>query len=269
MVQSLVSAASSQGFSVAAKNWTVPVYHADSSTPRTSVSLTASWAPAHVMSGVPIPSNVAPDPSGDGHMAIIDNSSGCEYDFWQAVHNADGSWSAGWANAISTTGSGVFPKGLSARGSGFALGAGLILPSEMATGVISHALVFSYNYTKAGGPVSPATESDGRTTSSGAIPEGARVRLDPTLDLNSLGLSSWQKTIAKALQQYGMILGDSGGGITLYAQNSQSSATGYPWGDQTYAYLPNSLVSHMQVMAVPAQFSPSIDLVPTSCASFS
>jgi hypothetical protein len=164
------------------------------------------------------------------------------------------------------TGSGIYPRGISARGSGFGLGAGLITAADIAAGSINHALIFSYPSTKAGGPVSPATESDGRTTTAGAIPEGARLQLDPNLDLNSLGLTPWQKMVAHALQRYGMILGDTGGGVSLYAQNPQSTQTAYPWGEESYAYLPSSLTSKMRVLSMPAQSTPTLDLVPTGCA---
>ena len=46
---------------------------------------------------------------------------------------------------------------------------------------------------------------------------GARLRLDPRLDLSTLGLNRAERVIAKALQEYGMVLGDTSGGFTLYA----------------------------------------------------
>ncbi len=267
MVQSLVTDANAQGFIVASGRWTVPVYHADASTPRKTFNLTAGWAPARTMSGVPVPANASPDPDGDGHMLIIDRSTGCEYDFWQAKKSSSGAWSASWGNTLLTSGTGVYPKGLSARGSGFGLGAGLIMASEIASGQINHALVFSYRYTKSGGPVLPATESDGTTTSGTAIPEGARVQLDPSLDLDSLGLTPWQKTIARALQRYGMILADTGGGVSLYAQHPQSTSLTYPWGNESYPALPKSLVSKMRVLKLSAQYKATYSVAATPCAT--
>jgi hypothetical protein len=269
MVNALVAAGNSQGFLVTWKSWSVPIYYANSTTPKTSVSLTASWAPANTMAGVPIPSNAAPDPSGDGHMMIVDSSTGCEYDFWKARKNSDETWAADWGNTTYTTNNGIYAYGLSARGSGFALGAGLILPNEMNAGQINHALIFSFPSTKSGGPVASATESDGQTSSTGAIPEGARLQLDPSLDLSTLGLTPWQLAIARALQTYGMILGDTGGGVSLYAQNPQSTSTSYPWPGDKYNYLPTSLLSRMQVLTTGSQFSPTYKLVPTSCATMS
>ncbi len=268
MVQSLVSGASG-GFAIAAKRWSFPVYDASQTTPHVTVSLTASWAPAHSMSGVPIPSGAAPDPAGDGHLVVMNSSSGCEYDFWQAQKHSDGSWSASWGNATLATDTGIYAGGLAARAAGFANGLGLIRPEELAAGTIPHALSFAYPYTKSGGPVAPATASDGSSNAAGATPEGARIQLDPNLNLDSLGLNAWQKTIARALQTYGMFLADGGGTASLYAQNPQSTTVGYPWGDADYPQLPTSLLSHMRVLTLPAQAPWHGFLVPTPCAVLS
>jgi hypothetical protein len=263
-VQLIQQAAASQGFLVAAQKWSWPIYHVSSSTAKKSVSMTASWAAAHQMNGVPIPADTVPSPDSDAHVAIIDDSTNCEYDLWQARQNADGSWSAGWGNATLTTGSGWMDY--SATGSGQVLTAGTITPQEMQSGTINHALNFSYPYTKSGGPVLPARESDGTHSDAGALPEGAHLQLDPNLDLSSLGLTSWQLTIAKALQTYGMYLTDTGGGVSLYAQERQS----YPWGADNYAYLPNnSLLSHLRVLTLPPQYKPSPGPPSSPCATFS
>jgi hypothetical protein len=267
MVQRLVAGAV-QGFPIAAGAWTFPVYSAAVSSPRFDVSLTVSWAPARLMSGVPIPLQAAPDPAGDQSLTVLDPATNCEYDFWGASKGADGKWSAWWANATMLNGNGIYAGGSSTRASGFANGLGLIRPEELAAGHIDHALVFGFPDTKAGGPVSPATHSDGVSSVPGAIPEGARVQLDPLLDLNSLGLNDWQKTVARALQTYGMFLSDSGGTTSLYAVNTQSVGVAYPWGDATYPLMPTSLLSHMRVLTFPPQNpSPPAFLVPTPCAT--
>jgi hypothetical protein len=269
MVRGLVDAATYTGFPVNVRRWTVPVYYADSSTPRRDVALTESWSPYERLTGVPIPAGAAPDPSNDGSMVVLDKDSGCEYDFYAASRNTDGSWSAGWANTTFVTWDGIDPGGTSARGSGFWLGAGLIRPEELAAGSIDHALVMSYRYTKAGGPVAPATHSDGRSTSTQAIPTGARLQLDPGLDLDSLGLAPWQRTIARALQTYGAFVADTSTGIALYAQNPQSyGANPYPWGEGDYALLPSSLVAKLRVLQLGPQLSPRYYVTPTSCATF-
>ncbi len=277
MVQSLLgSANSSAGTPIAVKSYSVAAYYADANTPRTTVSFTTNYnGGATKFLNVPIPANAVPANGTDAHMLIIDKSTNCEYDFWKAAKSSTGAWSAGVANALLKTETGTFIKpAIPTRGSSFALGGGLILPSEMAAGVINHALVFSMDaqYVKGGGPVLPSYTSDGQSTAAGTIPEGARVRLNPALDLNSLGLNSWQKIIAKAMQTYGMYLGDRGGGLTLYALDPKSdifSNITYPWGDVTYAYMPPSLYGNMQVMTLGPQQSQSYSIVqpPAVCGS--
>ena len=184
------------------------------------VSLTASWAPRASLA-LPIPSWARPDASDDGHMVVLDRAHGCEYDFFQARRSSDGTWTASWATRLPIGGSGIV-TGPSARASGFGLMAGLILPEELKKGSIRHALVFSYPYTKSYAKVRPATESASGSGRSDALPMGSRLRLDPELDLTALQLSPIERTIARALQVYGMYLADTGPNITLYAVGAQS-----------------------------------------------
>lgn len=254
MVRRLVEAADTHGFWVAVKKWSVPVYFATRRSPRRNVRLTAWWAPRRMMYGVRIPRRARPDPEGDGHMVVVDQARGCEYDFWQARKRANG-WSASWGNRIRLRSTGVFPGGFAARASGFALRAGQIRPSELRAGNIRHALIFSFPYTKAGPPVWPATSSDGWSRAWGAMPMGARVQLDPAFRLDSVRLTRWQKTIARALKRYGMILADtSGGPIGLSARNPQSFRRNPYRGvlpNLDSVRLPSELIAHMRVLKLP------------------
>lgn len=268
MVTSLIDQAN-QGFLISVKEWTTSVFYADESTPRSDVKITASWAPKSYFIDVPIPDFAEPDPSEDGHMVIIDQALGCVYDFWEMKYN--NGWKAGWGNALPLESDGIFPTGLSARGSGFELMQGMIWPHELESGVIDHALIFSYNHTKAGGPVSPATESDGTSNNAWAIPEGARIRLNPDLNLSTLGLNSYEMTIAICLQKYGMYCADDGGGISLYAINPLSSKINpYVdiWGDETYVDLSKIPVDQFRIMELGAQTNTEATLSNNSCTSF-
>jgi hypothetical protein len=202
-------------------------------------------------------------------MVVIDLDTRCEYDFWEAVKSSTG-WTASWGNVTTIDGTGWYPGGYSATGSGHAGGAGVIRPEELRAGAIPHALGFSFPLTKAGGPVLPATESDGKSTAANAIPEGARLQLDPSLDLSTLGLSNYEMIIGRALQQYGMFLTTSTGrGVAFPAQNPQSTSVPYPWGDQAYVTLPLSLVSRLRVLTLGPQYKPTGYLSGGACATFS
>jgi hypothetical protein len=252
-IQGLIDAASNGGFVVALERWTVALYYATEHTPLQRVRLTAAWAPRRFTPPVPIPPDARPDPSADGHMTVIDLRAGCEYDFWETRYE-NGQLVAGWANSLPLTGTGVYAHGYSARGSGFGLLGGLIFPNELRVGQIRHALIFSSPYTKAGGPVAPATESDGQSTSPLALPEGTLVRLDPTLDLSTLNLTPYERTIARALQVYGMYLADHGGeyAVALYAVNPLSYPGGQPYNgllpEDTYVSLADIPLDRLQVI---------------------
>jgi len=269
MVQSLIDQAN-QAFVITIKEWSVAIYYADDSTPRHTVKLTASWAPECALKNVPIPGFAEPDPEKDGSMVVVDTENGCVYDFWKMRYK-NGHWKAAWANALTMTSDGIFPKGFSARGSGFELMQGLIWPQELEAGLIEHALIFSYDHTKSGGFVSPATESDGTSDSDWAIPEGALVRLNPLLDLETLGLNDYETTIARALQDYGMYCADDGGGLSLYAVNPISckeNPYASIWGDHRFVFLDKIPVEQFQVMEFGPQHSTEPVLVDNSCAEF-
>jgi hypothetical protein len=260
MVARLAEEVDEKGWAISTKEYTVPVFRATASTEKKTVRVRTRGT----VHRVPIPNNAFPSPGSDGHLAVIDIRSGCEYDFYRG-RRLNGSWEAENFNALPTNGSGIYPRGLATRASGFANSAGLITAAEIRRGRIEHALVFSMPSTRAGGPVRPATSSDGTTSGAGAIPEGARLQLDPALSL--AGLAPWQRVIARALQRYGMYLADTGGAVALYAQHPKSVGGGfrYPWGDVTYGYMPKWLARHLRVLKLPPQ-RPSIHrFVPNRC----
>lgn len=229
IVSNMMGSMSSGELFVGVDLWSVPVFFADASTPRYDVDITDEWAIWDVMEGVPIPDDAVPDPEDDGHMCIVDNDTLLEYDFWQAENTSSG-WTASWGNMISLNSEGIFTDNWGARGSGFALTAGLIFPDEVTKGQINHALAYSTDwfYVKSGGAVRPATTSDGRSNETLAIPEGTRLQLDPAIDVDSLGLPEAGKVIATAMQEYGMFLCDNGGGHQVYAYNPINSEN--TWG---------------------------------------
>ncbi|MGI5125257.1 hypothetical protein ACQEVB_00440 [Pseudonocardia sp. CA-107938] len=241
---------------VSVNGYTVPVYDADASTPRYRVEATEQFVSGGwTLPAVPIPATAAPDSRDDHHMVVVDRSAGCVYEFWGA--QVKGSvWTASWVNATPVDGTGVYPDGLAARGTGISAAAGLIWPQELAAGRIDHALVFATPWTRRDAAVPPATTSDGQSGPDiAALPAGARLRLDPAVDVDALGLTPEQRTIAVALQRYGMILGDtSGSGLTLYASAPQSYFTfPYPaeWAKGTWASIDAIPFDRMQVLTLP------------------
>jgi hypothetical protein len=279
-VQLLNRSRNEKGFSLALGEWTVTAYFAEQDTPRHDVRISNGISgTAHarnsvhdvrwIMRGVPIPDNARPDPEEDAHLSVIDPATHCEYDLFGAAKTTNG-WTAKWANVNSTTDNGIYPYGMSTRATGFAPLAGIIWPAELRNRRINHALVFAYPYTRTGGPVPPATSSDGRTTLTAALPQGARVQLDPTLNLDTLNLTTNERTIAEALQRYGMYLGDTGGALAIYAVNPQSFTTNPYTGllpDEPSIALKKIPVNRFRVLKTGTQLARTkYAIVPSNCA---
>jgi hypothetical protein len=224
-------------------NWTIPLFVIDSTVspkrnvPTTSDALNLTVDPDRngIAEGIPLPEGVWPDPKSDGHMLLVDPNVRTTWDFSVAKKLSDGSWTASRIDIWDLTGegyrqpfSGDYWWTYGARGSGFPLIAGLIRPEEIEAGEIKHALVCAtpinrkIRVSSSGkfelcGP--PASRTDGYGIGSKYILEGARLQLDPNLDLDSLNLSPATKVIAKAMQKYGMYNGDNSTDFNIYFQN--------------------------------------------------
>lgn len=105
------------------------------------------------------------------------------------------------------------------------LAAGLITREDVGRGSIDHALAIGLanrvgsSIIRAGSFASPAQRSDGKSVSPGSIPEGARLRLNPDLDLESFPLSPFARLLAEAAQRYGMIVQDGSQSTVVYAED--------------------------------------------------
>jgi hypothetical protein len=113
--------------------------------------------------------------------------------------------------------------------SGFAVTGGIVRPEEIAQGHIDHALAITTPYTRANFIACPATAEDGKYNDTAALPEGALVQLDPSFDVDAQSWPSWEKTVAHALQDYGAVVVDTGGSVSIRAESNLNR--GYDaWG---------------------------------------
>ncbi len=286
----------SEQFVVQVGQFSTTVFFAGNSTPTQDISLPCGefWELGiSTLAGVPVPDwavasddvdggdeppiDCGEDSAQDNFMTILDLDNRCEYNLWQ-TRQENGQWVASFGTAFDMDGSGIHPNGLSSRGSGMSFLGGVIWPSELAAGEIKHPLSFSYEFTKAGGPVAPATDSDGVTTESFALPEGARIQLDPELDLSTLNLTDYELTIARAMQVYGLLLVDSGGAgpVGLYAVDPDSASTNdyaNVWGEEDFVTLANLQIADLpfRVLELPAQntdYRQDLQLADNRCASY-
>jgi hypothetical protein len=204
-------------------NWGVSVAEAHTGDPTYSVPCLKYTCTLSAFGPIAIPVTAKPEPSGDADTAIVDPAAQREWDMWQPAITSSGSWTASAGAALSTAGNAIAPAGTaSGDAANFPLLGGLVRPEEILQGHIDHALVFGMPGVNSTGHVCPATHNDGDTTSSAAPMEGQRFQLDPTIDVNALPIPAWKKTIARALQVYGMYLRDSGGSLAIYSENPVS-----------------------------------------------
>jgi serine/threonine-protein kinase len=101
----------------------------------------------------------------------------------------------------------------------------MLTPQEIKSGKVTHAMRFtiSNNRIRKGVYVHPATHVGGPSGGADTLPYGARLRLRADYPMASLP-SDAARTIATALQTYGMFLAD-GGNIYISATTDASSAT--------------------------------------------
>ena len=126
-----------------------------------------------------------------------------------------------------------------AVGSNISRLAGVVRTAEIARGRIDHALVFSTNNACRGVYRYPATKTDGPSDRSDCIPEGARVQLDPSLDVASMpGLTKAERVVAKALQTYGAYAMDIGGAnMAFIFEDPSGRADPYPAAGLGWDYI--------------------------------
>jgi hypothetical protein len=185
---------------------------------------------------VPIPPTAKPAIGPDAHMTIFQPSTDRLWEFFKASKQADG-WHAAFGGAIESVSRspGYFDTnswpGLSepwwgATATSLPVIAGTMMIDELTAGVIPHALAMNIPWAKPKTYSLPAQRTDGGSTDPNAIPEGARFRLDPTLDIDSLNLPPMTRMMAKAAQRYGMIVRDqTGHAISFFAENPAPSGT--------------------------------------------
>ncbi len=201
--------------------WGIPIVSADAQSQAYTVGCQEYWCTTS-FGALEIPAGAQPNTGSDGHLVVLEPS-GSELDMWLGQH-AGGTWTSGerWVESASGPAANcATPWGCGAAdAAGFALGAGVIRPEEIAQGHIDHALLIATPNTRAGYVACPAVSGDGHNGAPTALPLGAHVQLDPSVDVAALPIPAWQKVIAVALQRYGAYVGDTGGSLEVRAESN-------------------------------------------------
>ena len=179
--------------------------------------------------GVPIPATARPADNPDQSMVVWQPSTDRMWEFFRLQRQPDG-WHARWGGAIRNVSlsDGRYQRsswpGASARwgatATSLALIGGLILTPELRSGHINHAIALSVGTARQGVYSWPAQRTDGVNPSATAIPEGARFRLDPTLDLSKRKMPRITRALAVAAQRYGIVVtNQTGQGLAFWAED--------------------------------------------------
>jgi hypothetical protein len=218
------------GPSIATDEGSTPLYRVKAGHRRVRVKLDAEQAPAlkRAFAAVPIPDDAEPADGPDGHMTIWQPSTDRLWELSGARRRPDG-WHARWGGAFRNVSrsrgyydSAAWPGAThywGATGSALPVTGGVILSDDLRRKRIDHALAISLPTPRAGSFAWPAQRTDG-TGPLAALPEGARLRLDPQLDLRTLELPRLVRMIARAAQDHGLIVrGRMERGISLFAED--------------------------------------------------
>jgi hypothetical protein len=125
----------------------------------------------------------------------------------------------------------AWPGATSAWGvtaSGFPLIGGVMRIAELERGQINHALALAVPAVRAGVFASPAERTDGSDPSPTALPEGAQLRIDPRVNLNTIPMPPLTRMMAEAAQRYGIVVRDYARNIAFSAQDPE------PWAANPY-----------------------------------
>jgi len=165
---------------------------------------------------MPIPLNAPiegdPNPSGDQHVLILDNSNCWLYELYNASPSGS-TWNAGSAAVWDLTADEQRPyTWTSADAAGLPIFPGLARYDEVAAGAINHALRFTLQSSRAAF-VPPASHWAANSSNANAAPMGMRMRLKANFDIS--GFSATNQVILAALKKYGMIMADNGSSLYI------------------------------------------------------
>jgi hypothetical protein len=247
-------------------SYSVPIYTVPANQPTVEVALKGGRASTLIAawSAVPLPPNAQAAAGTDGHLVVWQPSTNRLWEFWRLVHGSEG-WYASWGGAMQNVShsSGVYgPKSWpgaeptwGGSASSLSIAGGVITFEDLEKGQINHALAMAIPNVRAGVYALPAQRSDGSAHSAVALPEGARLRLDPKLNLAKLHLPRLIRMMAVAAQRYGIIVRDGAPVITFYGQDPTPTATNPYIGPHGYfeGKLPRELLAafpwrHLQLL---------------------
>lgn len=222
-------------------------YVVDASTPKVNIAFydcqNKKYTPDGLFNGpkyfqnVPIPENAIPATGTDSTLSIYSPDTDQVWELWVLRKQKANpkQWEACWGGRIdqASKSAGQFQMPFGASASGLATIGSMITLSEAKAGKIEHAMALNLIAPADWQRVwYPANRSDGNDRSPNAIPEGARLRLDPSVNVDTLKLTPLGKAVARAAQKYGFIVVDTAGAVAVIAESGtrvQKETGSDPW----------------------------------------
>ncbi len=184
----------------------IPINIISSATPRRSIAF--DYADESDLGPYPIPASPRIEGGSDRHLLALDKDTCTLYELYAVRQTVGGAWQAGSGAIWDLRSNALRPAGwTSADAAGLPIVPGLVRYEEVAAGEIRHALRFTAPQTR-NTYIYPARHYASSSSSASLPPMGLRVRLKANADLS--GLSPYARTIAIAMQRYGMLLADNG-----------------------------------------------------------
>ena len=246
-----------------------PVYRVAANQPLVRVQLHTGWWGDTLQTAyesVPVPADARPGTGADAHMVVWQPSTDRYWEFFHMRKLSDG-WHADYGGAIKdvSQSAGYFSTaswpGLSqsywgATASSLPLAGGLMRIDELKAGAIPHALALAIPFARPKAWSFPAQRTDGSSSDAAGIPEGARFRIDPTLDLSKLAMPRMTRMMAVAAQRYGMVVVDQTGWAVGFRAEDNTPTGSDPYygsGGLFGGLYPNDLLAsfpwdHLQLM---------------------
>lgn len=216
--------------------WGNPVYWADTDDPVYDV-VESRWALPAAFDALRIPLGAEPSRNSDSELVVYDRGAGTVAWLWDAAYDPSTErWSAGGGSIAYLGSNGLDGRleesdeprnGGSHRGLNGAVSQARY--DEVTAGAIRHVLKIGVN-TARSDAVFPMIRSDGTTDHVYAPPQGTRMRIKPSVDLSRFDLHPQARVIARALQDYGAVVGDSTGApIALKLEDTVAEGRGQLW----------------------------------------
>jgi hypothetical protein len=235
-----------KGPTINTTSWSVPIYtvpagqrtvKVNMEDPARSPALQTAWE------AVPLPEGAQPAAGTDKHLVVWQPSSEKLWEFWH-LEKTPGGWQAAWGGAMEKVSAnpGVYGSqawsgaqaGWGASASSLSIAGGLITLEDLERGQINHALAMAIPTPRGEVYAAPAQRTDGWSMLTSSIPEGAHLRLDPSLNLASLKLPRFTLMLAEAAQRYGIFVRDTAANVAFYGQDPTPTGTNPYSGSHGY-----------------------------------